>query len=222
MIEIKNLNMTFNPNSQKEFKALKNINLSIKKNSLTIIKGVSGSGKSTLLSLISALLKPTNGEIIVDAHNIAKLPEHHASKFRAENIGFIFQSFNLFDSLSVSENISLALIPLGFNPSEISKKTQKAMKLANIDHKANQNVNNLSGGEKQRCTIARALVNEPKIILCDEPTANLDEANSLKFIQTLKMLKNLDKTLIVATHDPLFEKISFADKIVNIKDGEII
>ena len=222
MIEIKNLNMTFNPDSQKEFKALKNINLSIEKNNLTIIKGVSGSGKSTLLSLISALLKPTNGEIIIDAHNIAKLPEHHASKFRAENIGFIFQSFNLFDSLSVSENISLALIPLGFNPNEISQKTQKAMRIANIDHKANQNVNNLSGGEKQRCAIARALVNEPKIILCDEPTANLDEANSLKFIQTLKMLKSLDKTLIVATHDNLFEKISFADKIVNIKDGEII
>ncbi len=222
MIKIKNLNLTFDPNSQKEFKALKDINLSIEKNELTIIKGVSGSGKSTLLSLICALLKPTSGEIIVDAHNIAKLPEHHASKFRAENIGFIFQSFNLFDSLSVSENVSLALIPLGFSPSEISKKTKTAMRLANIDHKENQNVKNLSGGEKQRCAIARALANEPKIILCDEPTANLDHANSLNFIQSIKTLKNSGKTIIIATHDPLFDKISFADKIINIKDGEII
>ncbi len=222
MIEIKNINMTFNPNSQKEFKALKNINLSIAKNDLTIIKGVSGSGKSTLLSLISALLKPTSGEIIVDAHNIAKLPEHHASKFRAENIGFIFQSFNLFDSLSVEENISLTLIPLGLNPSEISKKTKAAMKLANIHHKANQNIKNISGGEKQRCAIARALANEPKIILCDEPTANLDNANSMQFIQTIKRLKNLDKTIIIATHDPLFEEINFVHKVINIKDGELI
>ena len=222
MIEIKELNLTFSPNSQKEFHALKNINLTINKNELIILKGVSGSGKSTLLSLISALIKPTSGEIIVDTNRLAKLPDHHASKFRAENIGFIFQSFNLFDSLSVAENISLPLIPPGFNQSQINQKIKKAMKLANISHKANQNVNDLSGGEKQRTAIARALANDPKIILCDEPTANLDIANSLNFIEVLKTLKKLDKTIIVATHDRLFEELDFADRIVNIKDGEIL
>ncbi len=222
MIEIKSLYMTFNPNSNREFCALKNINLSIKERELVILKGVSGSGKSTLLSLISALIKPTSGEIIIDGERIAKLPEHHASKFRVQNIGFIFQPFNLFEILSVSENISLPLIPLGFAPSQIREKVQKAMNLANITHKAHQCVNNLSGGEKQRCAIARALVNDPKIILCDEPTANLDLANSLNFIEVLKTLKKLGITIVIATHDPIFDEVNFEDRVINIKDGEII
>jgi len=222
MIEVKNLNLTFNQETKQEFKALKNINLTISKNELIILKGVSGSGKSSLLSLISALLKPTSGEIIIDNNPISKLPEHHSSKFRAENLGFIFQSFNLFDELSVAENISLPLIPLGYNQTKIDKRVKEVMKLANISHKAYQNIKDLSGGEKQRCAIARALANDPKIILCDEPTANLDRKNSLLFIKILKELKNLKKTIIIATHDPLFDEIPFVDRVINIEDGELL
>jgi len=222
MIEIKNLNLTYNKNAANEFTALKNIDLNITNRELVILKGVSGSGKSTLLSIIAALIKPTSGEIKVDGKYIAKLPDLHASLYRLNDIGFIFQSFNLFENLSVEENIALALIPLKLNQKEVDKKVSHALTLANIIHKKNQSVKNLSGGEKQRTAIARALVNNPKIILCDEPTANLDRINSLAFIEVLKELKKLEKTIVVATHDPLFESLDFVDRIIDIKDGEIL
>jgi putative ABC transport system ATP-binding protein len=221
MIELKDINVTFNQNRPNEFKALKNINLHITKDKLVILKGVSGSGKSTLLSLISALIKPTNGEVKVDGKLIAKLPDFHASKFRIEHIGFIFQSFNLFENLNVKENVAIPLIPLKLTQKEIDKRVNHALNLANIVHKKEQHIKDLSGGEKQRTAIARALVNNPKIILCDEPTANLDSENSLAFIEVIKDLKSLNKTIIIATHDPLFEELDFIDDVVHIENGEI-
>lgn len=221
MIKIENLNKIFNENTKREFHALKNINLEIKNSSCVILKGISGSGKSTLLSIIGTLLKPTSGSIIVQNENIAKLPDLHASNFRAKKLGFIFQSYNLFDTLSVKDNVSIALIPLGFNQKQIDEMVLKALELANIQHKKDELVYNLSGGEKQRCAIARAIVNNPEIILCDEPTANLDYDNSLIFIESLKLMKSLNKTIVVATHDPIFDNLDFIDKVIHIKNGTI-
>ncbi|MCT7556277.1 ABC transporter ATP-binding protein [Aliarcobacter butzleri] len=221
MIKIKNLNKVFYENTNKEFYALKDINLNIKKSSCVVLKGVSGSGKSTLLSLIATLQKPTSGEIVVEDESIAKLPDFHASNFRARKIGFIFQSFNLFNELSVKDNISLPLIPLGFSQKQIDEKVINTLKLANILHKKDELVSNLSGGEKQRCAIARALVNDCEIILCDEPTANLDYENSKNFIEILKELKELKKTIIIATHDPIFDNLDFVDSEILIKNGQI-
>ena len=221
MIKITNLNKIFHENTKKEFHALKNINLSVNDSTCTILKGVSGSGKSTLLSLIATMDKPTSGDITVDNDSIAKLPDLHASNFRLRKIGLIFQSYNLFNNLSVSQNVSIPLIPLDFSQKEIDSKVLEVLNLANISHKKDEIVSNLSGGEKQRCAIARALVNNPDIILCDEPTANLDLDNSLKFIEILKELKNFNKTIIVATHDPIFDELDFVDKIINIKNGTI-
>ncbi|MCT7571658.1 ABC transporter ATP-binding protein [Aliarcobacter butzleri] len=221
MIKIKNLNKVFYENTNKEFYALKDINLNIKKSSCVVLKGVSGSGKSTLLSLIATLQKPTSGEIVVENESIAKLPDFHASNFRARKIGFIFQSFNLFNELSVKDNISLPLIPLGFSQKQIDEKVINTLKLANILYKKDELVSNLSGGEKQRCAIARALVNDCEIILCDEPTANLDYENSKNFIEILKDLKKLKKTIIIATHDPIFDNLDFVDSEILIKNGQI-
>ncbi|MFW2607784.1 ABC transporter ATP-binding protein [Aliarcobacter butzleri] len=221
MIKIKNLNKIFYENTNKEFYALKDINLNIKKSSCVVLKGVSGSGKSTLLSLIATLQKPTSGEIVIENESIAKLPDFHASNFRARKIGFIFQSFNLFNELSVKDNISLPLIPLGFSQKQIDEKVISTLKLANILHKKDELVSNLSGGEKQRCAIARALVNDCEIILCDEPTANLDYENSKNFIEILKELKELKKTIIIATHDPIFDNLDFVDSEILIKNGQI-
>ncbi|MDY0193641.1 MAG: ABC transporter ATP-binding protein [Aliarcobacter butzleri] len=221
MIKIKNLDKIFYENTNKEFYALKDINLNIKKSSCVVLKGVSGSGKSTLLSLIATLQKPTSGEIVVENESIAKLPDFHASNFRAKKIGFIFQSFNLFNELSVKDNISLPLIPLGFSQKQIDEKVISTLNLANILHKKDELVSNLSGGEKQRCAIARALVNNCEIILCDEPTANLDYENSKNFIEILKELKELKKTIIIATHDPIFDNLDFVDSEILIKNGQI-
>ena len=221
MIKITKLNKIFNENTKKEFHALKDINIEIKTSSCVILKGVSGSGKSTLLSIIGTLLKPTSGDIKIDDESIAKLPDLHASNFRAKKLGFIFQSYNLFNELNVKDNISIPLIPLGYSQKRIDDMSKTALTLANIEHKKDELVYNLSGGEKQRCAIARALVNNPDIILCDEPTANLDHDNSMKFIESLREFKKLNKTIIVATHDPIFEELDFVDEIINIKNGMI-
>ena len=222
MIKIKKLYKLYNEARQNEFTALRNIDLHIKKGQLVILKGVSGSGKTTLLSIIGALQKPTSGTLEVEGEQIARLPDIYSSEFRLHKLGFVFQSFNLFNELSVKDNIIQPLIPLNLKKEKIVHKIEHALKLANITHKKNELVQNLSGGEKQRAAIARALINNPDIILCDEPTANLDKENSLKFIEILKELKSLGKTIVVATHDSLFEELHFVDKVVKMENGQII
>ena len=221
-IVIKNLNKIYNQNKPNEFCALKNINLEINDGEITILKGVSGSGKSTLLSLLGAISKPTNGDMVVNGHSIAKLPDIMSSAYRHKEIGFIFQAFNLLDGLSVTQNVMAPLSLTNLSEDEIREKVKKALLIANIEHKKDQKVAHLSGGEKQRCAIARAIVMEPNIILADEPTANLDKENSLLFIDILKKFKLLNKTVIIATHDLLFDNLEFVDRYINIQDGVIV
>ncbi|MBN2781815.1 MAG: ABC transporter ATP-binding protein, partial [Campylobacterales bacterium] len=180
------------------------------------------SGKSTILSLIAALSKPTSGEVIVDAKHISKLPDNFASVYRRENIGFIFQKYNLIPTLSVKENISLPLVPTNPESKVLENKLAKVMDDFHIVHKENSLVKNLSGGEQQRVAIARANVNDPKIIIADEPTANLDEKLSLHFIEMLREMKKKGKTIVVATHDPLFFDLDFVDRYVEISKGKIL
>jgi putative ABC transport system ATP-binding protein len=221
MILLDNVYKIFNQDSSSEFIALDNINLNISENSLVVLKGVSGSGKSTLLSLLGALSRPTSGNIIINNEAIAKLPDIHASAFRSKTIGFIFQSFNLYEDFTVYENVAIPLFNQDYSLKQIDNMVNDSLKVANIIHKTNQIVSSLSGGEKQRVAIARALVNNPKIILCDEPTANLDNKNSLSFIESLKELKSMGKTIIISTHDTLFDDLDFIDKIIYIEDGKI-
>jgi len=158
---------------------------------------------------------------LIDGEPIHKLPDAFASKLRASKIGMVFQHFNLIEHLNVAENVMIPLIPHALPMREIHERVESALKLANIDHKAKVEAGRLSGGEKQRTAIARALVSEPEIILCDEPTANLDRENSLKFIAILKMLHQEGNTIVVATLDPLFEGLDFAHRVVPMVDGKI-
>ena len=222
MITITSLEKIFNQDKKEPFKALKDINLHIKRGECIVLSGVSGSGKSTLLSIIASLDRPTSGSVEVDGDLISKLPDYHASKYRADDIGFIFQHFNLLDALSVEENIIAPLITSNISLIEAKKRVNLAMEKAHISHKASQNIKELSGGEKQRCAIARALVKEPKLIICDEPTANLDRENSLKFIDILSNLHREGKTIIIATHDPLFNSLEFSSRVINMDNGSII
>ncbi len=221
VIHVENLYRTFH-HGNNEVSVLKDINLTIHQGECVILKGVSGSGKTTLLSLIAGLDKPSAGKVLIEGEPISKLPDLFASELRAKKIGMIFQHFNLFEHLSVRENVTLPLIPSGIKMKEINQKVDKAMELANIAHKQDNIASRLSGGEKQRTAIARALVSEPNIILCDEPTANLDRENSLSFIQMLEALHRMGKTIVIATHDPLFEDLSFNSTIVPMVDGKII
>jgi len=220
MIVVENLYKKYTQ-GESESVVLSSINLTIAKGETVILKGVSGSGKTTLLSLIAGLDKPTSGTLLIEGEPIHKLPDAFASKLRASKIGMVFQHFNLIEHLNVAENVMIPLIPHALPMKEIHQRVERALQLANIDHKAKVEAGRLSGGEKQRTAIARALVSEPEIILCDEPTANLDRENSLKFIAILKMLHQEGKTIVVATHDPLFEGLDFAHRVVPMVDGKI-
>jgi len=186
-----------------------------------VLKGVSGSGKTTLLSIIAGLDRPTSGKVLVEGEAIAKLPDLHLSRFRARRIGMIFQHYNLMEHLSAAENVMVPLIPTGMDADQIAARVDAALEQANIAHKRDTPAARLSGGEKQRTSIARALAADPAIILCDEPTANLDRANSLRFIEILTGLHEAGKTIVIATHDPLFDDLPFAARVVEMEDGQI-
>ena len=222
MINIRGVSLVYNQGKQNEFCALKNINLDVNNGELVILKGVSGSGKSTLLSLIALLQKPTSGEILIDGTNIAKLPDAFCSEFRHKRLGLVFQNFNLIEGLSVYENLLAPFALTNFKANVREEMIKKALSLANISHKRDENVSNLSGGERQRCAVARALSMDADIILADEPTANLDRQNARAFLGLLESFKTLKKSVIVATHDSIFDELSATDRVVSLQNGEIV
>jgi len=222
MINIRGVSLVYNQGKQNEFCALKNINLDVNNGELVILKGVSGSGKSTLLSLIALLQKPTSGEILIDGTNIAKLPDAFCSEFRHKRLGLVFQNFNLIEGLSVYENLLAPFALTNFKVNVREEMIKKALNLANISHKRDENVSNLSGGERQRCAVARALSMDADIILADEPTANLDRDNARAFLGLLESFKALKKSVIVATHDSIFDELGATDRVVSLQNGEIV
>ena len=222
MINIRGVSLVYNQGKQNEFCALKNINLDVNNGELVILKGVSGSGKSTLLSLIALLQKPTSGEILIDGTNIAKLPDAFCSEFRHKRLGLVFQNFNLIEGLSVYENLLATFALTNFKANVREEMIKKALSLANISHKRDENVSNLSGGERQRCAVARALSMDADIILADEPTANLDRQNARAFLGLLESFKALKKSVIVATHDSIFDELKATDRVVSLQNGEIV
>ena len=222
MINVRGVSLVYNQGKQNEFCALKNINLDVNNGELVILKGVSGSGKSTLLSLIALLQKPTSGEILIDGTNIAKLPDAFCSELRHKRLGLVFQNFNLIEGLSVYENLLAPFALTNFKANVREEMIKKALELANISHKRDENVSNLSGGERQRCAVARALSMDADIILADEPTANLDRQNARAFLGLLESFKALKKSVIVATHDSIFDELSATDRVVSLQNGEIV
>ncbi|MEA2073230.1 MAG: ABC transporter ATP-binding protein [Campylobacterota bacterium] len=218
MIELKCVSKSY----ENSVVALNEVSLEFKEGELIVLKGVSGSGKSSILSLIAGLSKPTSGEVIVDGKKISKMADHFVSVYRRENIGFVFQKYNLISTLTVRENILLPLVPLNLPRVEQEKRVENVLSIFDISEKKNILVKNLSGGQQQRTAIARANINDPKIILADEPTANLDEKLSLEFIEMLQELKSKKRTIVVATHDPLFFELEFVDRVIELKDGELL
>ncbi|PIE90826.1 MAG: ABC transporter ATP-binding protein [Acidobacteria bacterium] len=221
MIQVVDVKKVFHARQANELVALEDINLTVEQGELLILKGASGSGKSTLLSLIAALSKPTCGEVVVDNQRISKLPDNFAALYRRNHIGFIFQKFNLIPTLNVFDNIAAPLLPSNLSLAEIDEKAEAVMERFSILQKKEAKVGKLSGGEQQRVAICRALVNAPKIILADEPTANLDAKLTQNFLSFMKQIKAEGKTLIIATHDPVFHNLDFSDREIAIKNGRI-
>ncbi len=221
MIELNHVSKIYNYKTPKEVVALEDVNLSIPEGAFVLLMGPSGSGKSTLLSLIGGLTRPTKGSVIVDGEYVSKLPDHFAALFRRQKIGFIFQKFNLIEDLSVLDNVVLPLVPTSMPYHEIKKRAEEVMQRFSIAHKSATPVSKLSGGEQQRVAIARSLVNDPPIILADEPTANLDAKLVDRFFDILQELKKQGKTLVVATHDPRFERLH-PDLIYEVREGHVL
>lgn len=201
--------------------ALDNVTMNIAPSECVVLKGPSGSGKSTILSLIAALSRPSRGTIRVNGVSIAKLMDEFSAKFRQETIGFIFQKYHLIHNLSVYDNIVLPLLPLNLEESVLKERADSMMKMFGLSAKAKISTKHLSGGEQQRVAIARALINDPKIVIADEPTANLDAVLSAMFVEHIRNLKNKGVTIVIATHDPLFFSLDCIDRIIEIGAGKV-
>lgn len=219
MIEIRNITKTYGkkPNI---FTALSDVNFSLPDGASVAILGKSGSGKSTLMHVMSGLDRPQKGEVVIDGQNILKLKEKQVDRFRAQKIGFIFQSFYVQGNEKVSDNVSLPLEiarqPIGAR----KKKIQAALKAVDLQEKINNKAKDLSGGQKQRLAIARAIVGDPKIIFADEPTGNLDSTTGSKIEELLfGYNKNKGATLVIVTHDA--DLAAKCDIQIHIKDGKI-
>ena len=221
MLILKDLSKVYVSNSfQPTVRILDNINLSIKQGTLMALTGPSGSGKSTLLNLISGLDEVTSGTISINKNLITSLDADELCIFRNENISVVFQFFNLINDLTVSENISLPLLLRGENKKDIVKKVDKLVVDLGLNHRADYTTNLLSGGEAQRVAIARALITNPSIILADEPTGNLDKANTDNIIKILiDLCKENHTTLIMVTHDN--NLLSHFDIVYKLDSGVI-
>lgn len=200
--------------------AIDGINLIVNKGEFVGIMGPSGSGKTTLLNVLSGIDSSTSGQVFINDQNIAHMSQDELALFRRKHIGYIFQDFNLLDSLNVKENISLPLILDKNEPLKIENKVNELMKFLHVESLSNKYPYEISGGQKQRIAAARALVNDPDVIFADEPTGNLDSRSATNVMQILTDLnKNFSSTIMMVTHDPF--AASFCSRIIFIKDGQI-
>ena len=200
--------------------ALAGVSFEVKEGEFVAIMGPSGCGKSTLLNILGLLDNPTSGEYMLLDKEVGDLRERDRTYFRRGNIGFVFQSFNLIDELSVAENVELPLIYMGVKPSERKERVKKMLDRMNISHRAGHFPQQLSGGQQQRVAIARALVSNPKLILADEPTGNLDSKNGQEVLNLLKELNSEGTTVIMVTHSQ--HDASYADRILCLFDGQLV
>jgi len=200
--------------------ALRGVNLRIEKGEFVSIVGPSGCGKSTLLHLMGGMATPTTGRVFIEGIDISKVSDSERAKIRREKIGFVFQSFNLFTALSAKQNLEIAM-QISHNGNVDHQRIKEIMELVGLENKLHHKPLELSMGEQQRVAIARALVNNPTLILADEPTGNLDSANSYKVLYLLKDLhRNLGQTIVLITHNQ--EASNIADRKVAMKDGIIV
>jgi len=212
-IEVKNLHKTYDVGG-KPFNALDGVNLSIDQGEFVVILGPSGAGKSTLLNLLGGMDTVTKGSILIDDKDISKLDSKGLTKYRANDVGFIFQFYNIMPTLTVLENVNLVK-----DVTETDMDADKVLKSVGLERNKDKFPNELSGGEQQRVSIARAIMKNPKVLLCDEPTGALDSKTGVDVLKLLRSQCDEDTTVIVVTHNSLIAEI--ADRVINIKNGRV-
>ncbi|MGB9745920.1 MAG: ABC transporter ATP-binding protein [Bacteroidales bacterium] len=219
MIRTINLSKVFRTD-EVETTALNNVNLEVKEGEFVAVMGPSGCGKSTLLNILGLLDNPTSGEFYLDGHEVSRFSERARTNMRKGNIGFVFQSFNLIDELTVFENIELPLLYMKVSAAERRNRVEEAMERMRISHRRKHFPQQLSGGQQQRVAIARAVVSRPRLILADEPTGNLDSANGEEVMSLLSKLNNDGTTIVMVTHSP--SDAEKAHRIVQLFDGYVV
>jgi len=203
-----------------ETTALNNVNIEIQQGEFVSIMGPSGCGKSTLLNILGLLDNPSDGELYFLDHEVAKYSERQRALLRKENIGFVFQSFNLIDELTVTENVELPLLYLGVNSADRKEKVNEALERMEIMHRANHFPQQLSGGQQQRVAVARAIVGKPKLILADEPTGNLDSTHGDEVMNILTGLNEAGTTIVMVTHSPTYAE--YGNRVIHLFDGHVV
>ena len=220
LLKVKHLQKIYSTRfSSQKVEALKDVSFDVEEGEYIAIMGESGSGKTTLLNILASLDKPTSGEVLLDGKDLTKISDKHISAFRRDNLGFVFQDFNLLDTFNVADNIYLPLV-LSKEPYALMKpKLEKLARPLGINHLLEKYPYEISGGQKQRVAVARALITHPKIILADEPTGNLDEKNEYIVLDIFEKLHNAGSTIIVVTHDP--EVGEESERMITLEHGKI-
>ena len=219
MIKLENIQKVFRT-EEVETVALGGVSFEVKKGEFVAIMGPSGCGKSTLLNILGLLDNPTSGRYLLDGEDVGSLKESQRTKVRKGQIGFVFQSFNLIDELTVEENVELPLIYLGVPSKERKQRVADILRRVNMSHRATHFPQQLSGGQQQRCAIARAVISHPSMILADEPTGNLDSKNGEEVMKLLQELNTEGTTIIMVTHSK--HDAAYASRIINLFDGQIV
>jgi len=222
MIELKNITKIFNRNRPDECVALEDVSLSLNSGNVTVFKGPSGSGKTTLLSVIGAMAKPTSGRVFVDGREITSLPERFLTEIRRNTFGFIFQQFHLIRGISALENVMLPALTSGETHASLRGRALELLDMFGLSGKTASRIEWLSGGEAQRVTIARALMNDPDVVIADEPTAHLDTALSKDFLEIMARLNDKKKSILIASHDPMIYESPIVERVFEMRDGKIL
>ena len=218
MIDIQDVKKSYQMGEQ-TVHALRGVTLNIKRNEYVALMGPSGSGKSTLMNMLGCLDTPTSGVYLLNDQNVSLLVDDELAEIRNKEIGFVFQTFNLIPRLSSLENVALPLVYSGMKKSTRLAKAQKVLESVGLGDRVDHKPNELSGGQRQRVAVARALVNDPSIILADEPTGNLDSKTSIEIMALFEEIHNNGNTVILVTHEP--DIAEHAHRIIRLKDGEI-
>lgn len=222
MIHLIQIQKIFNKGKPSEFVALDGVDVAISTGQVTVFKGPSGSGKTTLLSIVGCMSRPTTGRVKLFEREITSMPERFLTEIRRNTFGFIFQQNNLIKGLNALENVMIPTYPTGEKHSAARKRAMDLLGRFGLSNRASARVEWLSGGELQRVTIARALINNPSIIIADEPTAHLDTKLSTGFMDIMRGFKQEGKTVIVASHDPIVHESGIADRVIEMRDGKIL
>ena len=219
MIKTEKLSMLFTT-EEVQTKALNEVTLHVEQGEFVAIMGPSGCGKSTLLNILGTLDSPTSGSYFFEGKQVDKMNENQLTALRKNNLGFIFQSFNLIDELTVYENVELPLVYMGIKAAQRKEKVNKVLEKVNLLHRANHYPQQLSGGQQQRVAIARAVVTDCKLLLADEPTGNLDSVNGVEVMELLSELSRQGTTIIIVTHSQ--RDATYAHRIIRLLDGQIV